>query len=183
MPITFDSMKEFEAFCRAFQLVDGSKTATKAKPALKKAATEVEAEPPKKRGRKPGQTVKKSVKAAKVSKAKATKPPKAKSSKAQKPVKAVKTKAKAVKTPKAAKPKSARGGLTQLVLAAIESFITQKQPFVGQDILTEVQKQVPEVKATTVLSTASTLLSKKFGHLETTTRPGSGLRPLKVYLP
>lgn len=180
MPITFDSMKEFEAFCRAFELVDGSKGSAKA---VKVTVPDFETEPLKKRGRKPGQTVKKTTK---ITKAKATKPSKVKSSKAKKAVKAVKAskpKAKAVKAPKPAKAKSDRGGLTQSVLAAIESFIAQKQPFVGQDILKEVQKQVPEAKAATVLATTSTLLSKKFAHLDTTTRPGSGLRPLKVYLP
>jgi len=156
MPITFDSMKEFEAFCKAFE------------PRSNGAATSVSPTPNK------STVAKIDPKAA----ARAVKPIQS----PRREVKSITPANKLAKHPskKLAAPKP--NTLTAQVKASIQALIDAKRPFSANDVYAKLAEANPKATKPTVLSTASKLMATQY-HLLSEERPSAGIRPMRVYLP
>jgi hypothetical protein len=161
MPITFDTLDELKAFYRAFSLED--------KKATSKSNTDLLSEPetilPKKRGRKPGQTL---IKQATVEKAPKKRGPKPKAPNAKKL---------ALVKPKRDKSNT----LTAKIQDAIRGYLNKKDSFTANDIYDVLSKKEPDINKQSVITSVLKQMNSTFSDISVTERPGNGPRPVKLY--
>ncbi|WP_303673964.1 hypothetical protein [Vampirovibrio chlorellavorus] len=161
MPITFDTLDELKAFYRAFSLEE-QKTSSRSKTGLQ---SEPEIIQPKKRGRKPGQTLIKQAVTEKTPKKRGPKP-----------------KAPGAKKLALVKPKRDKSNtLTAKIQDAIRGYLNKSGSFTANDIYDVLSKKEPEINKQSVITSVLKQMNSTFSDISVTERPGNGPRPVKLY--